>query len=230
MKSNINIIPLRTWSQIPRSWDARPLTANYDQLPIEEHTSDGWRDVVVPILGANQRLGAIFYDEVNDVVTYPVIDLTEEEIRANIASQAEGARQEALNQKLLAQADESFQAIDTDGEALENQSAFPLWSSFADGHTFALGFKVQDFEGVELKLYRVIQSHAKQSNWFPSNVPALFVKVIPEGGPLIWEAGIEVTVGQEYEYNNQTWIVLQSHTTQLGWEPPNVPALWELKP
>jgi hypothetical protein len=32
MKSNINIIPLRTWSVIPKSWDARPLTVNYDKL------------------------------------------------------------------------------------------------------------------------------------------------------------------------------------------------------
>jgi hypothetical protein len=77
------------------------LTANYDQLPIEQHEIDGWRDVVVPVLGANQRLGALFYDEPNDVVTYPVIDLTEEEIRANIASQAEGAKAGSIEPKVI---------------------------------------------------------------------------------------------------------------------------------
>jgi hypothetical protein len=228
MKSNTNIIPYRTWSAIPRSWEARPNVINYDQLDPSEHIIDGWRDVVNPVIGENQRRGGLIYDEPNDVFTYEVIDLTTEEIQQRIASQAEGARQEALNQKLLAQADESFQAIDDPDEALDNQEAFPLWSLFEDGHLFPVNFKVQDFEGLELKLYNVIQQHQKQSNWFPSNVPALFVKILPAGSPQIWEAGIAVTVGQVWSYQNVNYTVLQSHTTQLGWEPPNVPALWEL--
>jgi hypothetical protein len=41
-----------------------------------------------------------------------------------------------------------------------------------------------------------------------------------------WAAGINVTVGQTYTYGGSSWKVVQAHTTQVGWEPPNVPSLW----
>ena len=81
MKSNINIIPLKTWSSIPSSWEVRPNTINYNLLPQVDQYTDGWRNVVVPSIDPNnQKLGALEYDAVNDHVTYQVIDLTEEEI------------------------------------------------------------------------------------------------------------------------------------------------------
>jgi hypothetical protein len=80
MKSNINILPLRTWSRIPKSWDARPLTANYNTLPESELFADGWRDVVVPVLTEDQKLGSLVI--LNDSVTYEIIDKTPEELEA----------------------------------------------------------------------------------------------------------------------------------------------------
>lgn len=41
-----------------------------------------------------------------------------------------------------------------------------------------------------------------------------------------WSAGIAVVVGALYTYGGKTYKVLQAHTTTVGWEPPNVPALW----
>lgn len=43
-----------------------------------------------------------------------------------------------------------------------------------------------------------------------------------------WAAGLAVAVGGLYIYNGATYRVVQAHTTQPGWEPPNVPALWVL--
>ena len=34
-----------------------------------------------------------------------------------------------------------------------------------------------------------------------------------------WEPDIQVTQGERYKYNNALYRVLQSHTTQRGWEP-----------
>jgi len=83
MKSNINITPLKTWSSIPSVWESRPNTINYNQLPESELYADGWRDLVIPQYDSNtQKLGTIQYDDVNHVVTYPVIDKTVEEIEA----------------------------------------------------------------------------------------------------------------------------------------------------
>lgn len=41
-----------------------------------------------------------------------------------------------------------------------------------------------------------------------------------------WETGISVEVGELYKYDNIIYEVIQSHTTQSGWEPPSVPALF----
>lgn len=42
-----------------------------------------------------------------------------------------------------------------------------------------------------------------------------------------WQAGIAVNPGQKYTHNGNTYEVIQPHTTQQGWEPPAVPALWK---
>jgi hypothetical protein len=78
MKSNINILPLRTWSEIPKYWDARPFTANYNKLHESELIADGWRDIVEPVLTDTQKRGSLVV--LNDSVTYEIIDLTPQEI------------------------------------------------------------------------------------------------------------------------------------------------------
>jgi hypothetical protein len=43
---------------------------------------EGFKDVIRPTITNTQRLGMLIYDELNDVLTYQVIDKTEEEIFA----------------------------------------------------------------------------------------------------------------------------------------------------
>ena len=43
-----------------------------------------------------------------------------------------------------------------------------------------------------------------------------------------WAAGVAYKVGDQVTYNGSTYQCLQAHTSQVGWEPPNVPALWQL--
>jgi hypothetical protein len=95
-----------------------------------------------------------------------------------------------LNQKLLAEADASFQAIADDSEALDNQTAFPLWTSFADQHQFPAQFRVQDFVGTELVLFKIIQPHAKQDDRRPNDTPALWTKIEFSGGVEVWSQPI----------------------------------------
>lgn len=79
--------------------------------------------------------------------------------------------------------------------------------------------------------WRVIQSHTTQVGWEPANVPALFVLEQADpppvgGGDLPWVAGEAVTAGMRRVFNSITYSCITGHTTQIGWEPPNVPALW----
>ena len=42
----------------------------------------------------------------------------------------------------------------------------------------------------------------------------------------VWQANLSVQIGDVYSYGGFLWRCLQAHTTQTGWEPDKVPALW----
>lgn len=42
-----------------------------------------------------------------------------------------------------------------------------------------------------------------------------------------WAPNLLVNPGQKYTHAGATYEVIQAHTTQAGWEPPAVPALWK---
>ena len=77
------------------------------------------------------------------------------------------------------------------------------------------------------QLFEVVQTHVTQPDWEPNNVPSLWrVHREPSVGTPEWEPGIAVAVGELFTYEGVTYVVIQAHTTQVGWEPPGVPALW----
>jgi len=41
-----------------------------------------------------------------------------------------------------------------------------------------------------------------------------------------WTADTEYSVGDRRQYEELLYRCVQEHTSQIGWEPPNVPALW----
>ena len=43
---------------------------------------------------------------------------------------------------------------------------------------------------------------------------------------LPWEADTKYEVGDRRRYDGKVYKCLQAHTSQVGWEPPSVPALW----
>ncbi|WP_068926754.1 carbohydrate-binding protein [Planobispora rosea] len=50
--------------------------------------------------------------------------------------------------------------------------------------------------------------------------------VTPTGGGT-WQAGTYYAAGAQVTYGGATYRCLQAHTAAAGWEPPNVPALWQ---
>ena len=42
----------------------------------------------------------------------------------------------------------------------------------------------------------------------------------------VWQTGLFVQIGDVYSYGGFLWRCIQAHTTQTGWEPDKVPALW----
>jgi chitinase len=49
----------------------------------------------------------------------------------------------------------------------------------------------------------------------------------PPGSGTTWVAGHAYGVGNTVTYNGVGYRCLQAHTSMVGWEPPNVPALWQ---
>lgn len=43
---------------------------------------------------------------------------------------------------------------------------------------------------------------------------------------LPWAAGVDYAVGDRRRFSDALYKCSQAHTSQAGWEPPNVPALW----
>jgi hypothetical protein len=76
------------------------------------------------------------------------------------------------------------------------------------------------------ELYECIQEHVTQSDWTPPETPALWrlVEDEPEAGE--WQAGVAYEFGDLVIYDGITYECRQGHTSQVGWEPPNVLALW----
>ena len=48
----------------------------------------------------------------------------------------------------------------------------------------------------------------------------------PDNSTDEWQAGVDYVVGDRVMYDGTEYECLQAHTSQTGWEPPNVPALW----
>jgi hypothetical protein len=56
---------------------------------------------------------------------------------------------------------------------------------------------------------------------------AQLLENLPNPGLTTWAQPVAYTVGDEVSHNGLDYRCRQSHTSQTGWEPPNVYALWE---
>lgn len=77
-------------------------------------------------------------------------------------------------------------------------------------------------------LYKVIQSHTSQADWTPSNVPAMFTKLIPEGVILAWVQPLSTNPymkGAKVIFNSK---VYESLIDNNVWSPTAYPAGWKV--
>lgn len=208
------------------------------------------RTIIRSSFVAAKRLTETCYSLTGD--TFQMRDVTAEQvlILPDSVSLAEG---EMLTDEVLMQALplESFVTV-TAEEALPNALGLLLRLAIADGRltdaellsiqpvlegrTWKPGISVQvgDVYTYANALWRCLQAHTTQSNWTPDLVPALWrkVEVIPEDAVRVWQAGTDYIVGDEVAYpaeNSPRYECLQAHTSQEGWEPPLLPALWKEK-
>ncbi|WP_249435837.1 glycosyl hydrolase family 18 protein [Paenibacillus sp. Marseille-Q4541] len=62
-----------------------------------------------------------------------------------------------------------------------------------------------------------------------SNAITVKTSATPNPGVSEWKVNTAYTVGQLVTYNGKTYKAIQPHTSLAGWEPANVPALWQVQ-
>jgi len=77
---------------------------------------------------------------------------------------------------------------------------------------------VLTFDGVQY------ESLIDNNVWTPDAYPMGWRAVADTGGE--WAVNTDYAVDDQVTYEGSTYTCLQAHTSQVGWEPPNVPALW----
>lgn len=83
-------------------------------------------------------------------------------------------------------------------------------------------------------LWKCVQPHTTQGDWSPDLAPALWrkVEVIAEIETRVWTAGLAYIVGDVVAYPDaasEQYECIQAHTSQEGWNPPALPALWKAR-
>ena len=113
----------------------------------------------------------------------------------------------------------------TPAQIVDEKGAFPL---FKPGMKLEVGDIVRKENG---EVWKTIQAHTTQADWSPGPATAaLFSRVEKAGAPgeiLAWAANVAYKIGDARTHGGFTYDCLQAHTSQVGWEPANVPALWK---
>ena len=71
------------------------------------------------------------------------------------------------------------------------------------------------------------QTHTRM-NFTPYETPALFSFYRDETADMLWIPNEQVALNSERTYNSVKYKCIQAHMTLAGWEPPNVPSLWQI--
>ena len=99
-----------------------------------------------------------------------------------------------------------------------------LYESYQVGKSY----KVDDIFKYEGKLYKVIQEHTSQEDWVPSELPALYLNLMPENVIPEWVQPTgshdAYNVGDKVIYEGEVYeSIIDSNT----WSPTDYPQGWE---
>lgn len=199
----------------------------YQNLPDSVHYNDGWRDVVIPAYdAATQRLGAMYYNTVADIVTYPVIDKTPEELQAEkeafLDMMDEDVNFLAVKRLLQIFAQPLLQTDEVEEQLYSDLATiYPQWR--VNKYYNANEVFVKDSV-----LYRVIQAHTSQADWLPETTASLYTAYRVPGEITNW---VQPTgshdayqTGEKVLYNGKTY---ESLIDNNAWSPDAYPAGWK---
>jgi hypothetical protein len=105
----------------------------------------------------------------------------------------------------------------TDEQALNVQALYKEWENIDEGTELAAGKRVNYLD----VLYKVIQTHVKQSSYNPKDATSLFTPIKKEtetgtiDNPIAWVQGMEAEEGLYYTENDILYLCTRSSGTGL---------------
>ena len=69
--------------------------------------------------------------------------------------------------------------------------------------------------------YKIAQSINTATSYLTDEQAETVTNLFP-----LWTADTQYEIGDRRQYDELLYKCVQAHTSQIGWEPPNVPALW----
>ena len=98
-----------------------------------------------------------------------------------------------------------------------------------DNYQVGKSYKAGDIFKYEGKLYKVIQEHTSQEDWIPSELPALYLSMMPENVIPEWKqpsgSHDAYNVGDKVIYEGDVYECIIDGNT---WSPVDHPQGWEL--
>jgi hypothetical protein len=203
---------IKMYVQLPKTWKNH---LNFSQADEELQKQEGFYDVENPQFNPDlQVLGPIFFDEENEVFTYPVVDKTQEQIEHEIESRLKALDSQIDFQSVKRLLQKVAEPVLADEENLTEQDiedAKTLYKQYRVGVIYN-----KDSSNLDEKrfvwngdLYKVIGTkHTSQADWKPDKAVSLYVKIRPPGVVVPWslpESTNPYKFGDKVSHNGHLW-------------------------
>ena len=209
---------IKVFAQLPKTWKNH---LNFRMADEELQKQEGFYDVVQPEFNTEtQRLGEIYWDEENEVFTYPVNDIPQSELderKQRELDMLDSQFDQQAAKRLLRKVAEPILADEANltEQVIEDvKMLYPVWRSI--GIAYEIDNKVRYND----ELYKVIQAHTSQADWTPDIAVSLYVKITPPGLIAEWvqptHAENAYQIGDKVTWNSKTWVCAVDNNT---WEP-----------
>ena len=208
---------IKAYNQLPKTWKNH---MNFRMADETLQKQEGFFDVVNPEFNTEtQRLGEIYWDESNQVFTYPVEAIPQSELDERKQRELDMMDRQFDNEaakRLLRKVAEPILADEANLAEQDIEDAkmlYPVWRGTG------IDYEVEDKVRHEEQLYKVIQPHTSQSDWSPDVAVSLFTKFRPAGAVEPWvqpESTNPYMQGEKVTHNSKTWI---SDVDNNVWEP-----------
>jgi len=188
------------------------------------HYEDGWRDEIIPEYNTEtQKLGDRYYDPILEVVTYSIVNKTQEEINSEKINRIEvnaeimdGRIDHDILKKFIKSQIKSL----PDDDLLEFKSMFKAYRIGVIYDKDSTNIDETRFVYND-KLYKVIGTrHTSQLDWLPDTAVSLYVEIAPPGVIAAWKQPLGAhdayQIGDKVTHNGSTWKCTVANNT---WEP-----------